>query len=246
MDAQHQQMNPHKKTVTFYARDVPNPARSTEVGYPVFEAKDYVRIETPGEKEGIPVYPATEEYKRRYPAEWEAYSQKRAPTPTGMPLAILFPQFPEIVAALEFANVRTVEQLAELSDTAKQNIGLGAHEWQQKAIDFLKVAEKTHDYHALKKNQETLEATIAKQQAQIVAMQMKLNEYEARMRSDTTPMAPVFSHPQALSPSPDLTAQLAQMVQQIAALTAKSEQPPPVRNKGGRPRKVKPETQEIA
>jgi hypothetical protein len=248
MDAQ--AMSPHKQNVTFFARDVPNPAKSEAVGYPVFEAADYVRIETPGEKEGIPIFPATQEYKNRFPTEWENYRLKRAPTPSGMPLAILFPQYPERVAALEFANVRTVEQLAELSDTAKQNIGLGADEWQKKAIEFLKTAAKTHDYHALKKSQEMLEATIAKQEAQIVAMQMKLNEYEARMRTDPTMgvLGPApFAAPPVTQPPSDLLAQMAAQIAALATKVEKAADPAPVKRRGRPPvRKPQPDTEETA
>ena len=203
--------------VTFYARQVPDPAHSRHAGYPKFSALDYVRIEFPGEKD-IREYPASPEYKARYPDQWAAYAEKRKPTPPGMPLAILFPQFPEIVATLEFVNVRTVEQLAVISDTAKQNIGLGGDEWQRKAKEFLAAAADTKGLHKINHDLDMANLTVGKLTAENTALRMRVAELEANGRVPSPTAAP-----------PDV---LAAMQAQIAQLTALATKP-----KGGRPRK---------
>lgn len=166
-----------RMTPSFYTRSVLNEAKSREEGKPVFEPKPYFRLERAGERDYLD-REATEEDKAKYPELWRAHEEKRDPMPEGTPLAILFPQFPEVVATLEYHKVRTVEQLRALPDTAKQAIGLGAHEWRKKADEFLKAAEGAQGFHALKKAQEESQLTIQKLTEEISLLRGKLAEVE--------------------------------------------------------------------
>lgn len=209
-----QQTQGPQPAVTFFAREVPDPGHSKEAGYPRFVGQDYIRIELPGEKD-VRIFPASDEYKRRYPDQWSAYAEKRKPTPPGMPTAILFPQFPEIVATLEFFNIRTVEQLANISDTAKGNIGLGADEWQRKANEFLSAAAGTKSFHKISAELEMANLTIGKLTAENAALRGKVAEQEAALgRAGST------------SPQPDALAALQRQIDEMKAHQAPQERRP--------------------
>lgn len=222
----------------FVAHQVHNEIKSKQEGRPIFETRPYFRLERAGERDVL-MREATDEDKRQHPEAWRAYEEKRQQRPSGTPLAVLFPAHPEIVATLEFFKVYTVEQLAKISDTNMQTIGLGGREWHNKAVEFLKAAEGAQGFHALKREIEGLQATITKQTAQIAAM-------EAHQASKQTAVQDYSANTGRTDPN-----LLVAMQEQIAALTAKVEQaaePLPVKRRGwpkGKPRKQpEPEMQE--
>lgn len=114
---------------------------SLQAGKPIFKSILFVRIQHPGERDFI-LRPATREDVDRYPAQYRHYLDGRKGAPDGTPIAVLFPHHVDIVEMLAFHSVHTVEQLAELSDTAKQNIGMGGYEWSQKAQRYLDALAK--------------------------------------------------------------------------------------------------------
>lgn len=201
-----------KSMVTFVTHIVHNEALSRTEGRPIFEPKAYFRLERVGERDVL-MREATENDKRAYPEHWRAYQENRQAMPAGTPLAILFPTFPEIVATLEYFRVKTVEQLADLSDTGIQAIGMGGREWQAKAREFLATANDAGAFHELKAQLEKSDATIAKLQGIIEAMQRQLAE------------KPVI----AAGPANEI----AELKAQMAAMMAKIDQP----RGPGRPRK---------
>ncbi len=58
-------------------------------------------------------------------------------TPVGTPLSVLFPRSPEIGKNLQFDKIETIEQLAGLTDTQIQNIGIGGRQFTDRAKAFL-------------------------------------------------------------------------------------------------------------
>lgn len=209
---------------SFVAHQVLNEAKSQQEGRPVIEAKPYFRLERAGERDVL-MREANEDDKRSYPEAWRAYEEKREQRPTGTPLSILFPAHPENVATLEYFKVYTVEQLARISDTNMQTIGLGGREWHNKAVEYLKLAEGAQGFHTLKKELDMAQATIEKMGAQITQM-------AAALEAKQPQLGPV---PAA---QPDV---LRLMQEQMAALAAKIDRvadPTPAPRRG-RPQKVK-------
>jgi hypothetical protein len=128
--------NDDKVFAEFVSRPVKDAVASGDANRPVYVKVDYVRIKHLGEKDEI-FRPAHDGDKRRFKRQWEAYECGEEAAPIGTPLSVLFPNNPEIIKNLEFDKVITVEQLASLTDTQIQNIGLGGRQFTDRAKAFL-------------------------------------------------------------------------------------------------------------
>lgn len=128
--------------VMFYNRPKHNPAKSTELGHPYYEDVVYVRIHPPGERLNITDRPATDADKRRFPAQWHQFSQNKEQKPDGAPIDLLYPEHPSVAAMLRACNVVTIEQCAELSAHAIEQIGMGAQQYSNDAKKWLEHANK--------------------------------------------------------------------------------------------------------
>jgi hypothetical protein len=125
-----------KQFCEFVSHPVIDEAASKEAGKPVYMKVDYVRIKHLGEKDEI-FRPAHDGDKRRFKRQWEAFQFDEEAVPIGTPLSVLFPRNPEIVKNLQLEKIETVEQLAGLTDTQIQNIGLGGRQFTDRAKAFL-------------------------------------------------------------------------------------------------------------
>jgi hypothetical protein len=109
--------------VRFYKEPVQDMPASEREGRPVYTEVDYIEIAVPGDKTNIVCKRVGEQHKREYAQQWAAYKAGDSEQVVGTPLS----QWPGIsraqVKELEFFRCRTVEQLAELSDTSIGAIG---------------------------------------------------------------------------------------------------------------------------
>jgi len=169
--------------VGFYRRSVHNKARSQSEGKPVYESRDFVKIQHPGESLNVVDREATEQDKQRWPHRWAQYSQNISQAPDGIPMNLCFPHKPEIEQTLRGYNIHTVEQLANLSAHAIQTIGMGAQDWVNAAKKYISQAEKGVDHHQF-------EQAIQKKDMQIQTMQRQIEEL-TRLIQSKTPQAPV-------------------------------------------------------
>lgn len=126
----------------FYNRAVHNAAKSKEEGRQVFEDKVYVRIHPPGERLNIVDREANENDTRRWPAQWQQFSKNKAQQPDGTPIELLYPDYPSVAAMLRANGIATVEQCAELSAHAIENIGMGTQRYVNAAQVYLKASSK--------------------------------------------------------------------------------------------------------
>ena len=126
----------------FFNKAVHHPAKSMELGRPVYENQVFIRVHPPGERLNIVERPAKDDDRRRWPVQWAQFQQNRQQLPEGTPVDLLYPDHPAIAATLRAHNVHTVEQLADLSATAIENIGMGAQRYVNAAKDFLEKANK--------------------------------------------------------------------------------------------------------
>jgi hypothetical protein len=126
----------------FYLDKRHNPAKSQEEGHPVYDNIPFVRIGSPGERLNVVIRPATQVDARRFAMQWAQFQQNMEQRPSGTPVSILFANNPAVVGMLEGCNVFTVEQLADLSANAIENIGMGCQSYVNQAQSYLKMAEK--------------------------------------------------------------------------------------------------------
>jgi len=162
-----------KLFVQFYRRSVVNPIKSKTEGRPVHEGADYVRIQQPGERDVID-RPVGLDDPQRFPRQWMLYKANQEQTPDGSPLSLLFPVNPEIVENLRYFKIATVEQLATLNDTQKQNVGMGANAWCDMARKFLDTAAKGAPLHEMQKELQRRDEKIAELMAKVEQLSQAL------------------------------------------------------------------------
>lgn len=126
----------------FYNRPTANPGKSAEAGRPIFEDRVFVRIHPVGERLNIVDRPATTQDQRRFPTQWGQFKDNRQQIPEGTPIDLLYPEHPSIGASLRAGGVHTVEQCAELSGTAIDQLGMGAQRYCNDAQKYIQAANK--------------------------------------------------------------------------------------------------------
>lgn len=165
----------HRVFTQFYQRTVLDPAASREAGRPKHVKAVFVKIQHPGERDTVDRQ-ATEEDVHRFPKEFEAFEKGRGDIPEGTPLAVLFPDNPELVEDLKYFKLHTVEQMAALSDTQMQGVGMGAREWSRKAKAFIETASKGVSLHQHESENRQLREQMAAMQETIAALSAALPE----------------------------------------------------------------------
>lgn len=142
---------------TFYDDALKNEFKSKKVGYAVFDDVLMIKIQVPNQIDCVP-RPAQEKDKERFPKSWNAYVTGKEEVEEGFPLA----QWPQMTAGelkvCQANQIKTVEQLAEVSDATIHRLGQGGVGMKQRAIKFLKSLGETD---ALRARVKELESKIA-------------------------------------------------------------------------------------
>lgn len=132
-----------KLLVQFHTKAVLNPVKSTEAGRPIYDGKDYIKIYTPGSQLSVIDAPVTDgNYLQRFGKRYEEWKQSRQNIQSGTPLE-MWPQMLSnvtLIAELKASHVHTVEQLADLPDSAVQKL-MGGIELRRRAGEYLATAK---------------------------------------------------------------------------------------------------------
>jgi len=155
--------------VEFFVKAVENPRLSIEEGRPIFEDREFIRIRFPADNKRELVAPANEmhfvsnqrrqmTYAERFANVYHAFKNSEADFVSGTPLSEL-PVLTEAKRAeLRAQNIKTVEQLAGLTDTGLRKIGMGARDLVVAAQAYLDRAKGTSEVAELKRQLEELKA----------------------------------------------------------------------------------------
>jgi len=136
---------------------------SGENGLPVYEDREWVEI-TPAGGNTITTRWVTEKDKMRFAHIYKAFKDGIDPPVDGLAIE----NWPSVTPAenkmLKQANVRTVEDLAILSESGLKNVGFGARALQAKARNFLVSAagdgKVSAELHHLKVENESLKLRV--------------------------------------------------------------------------------------
>jgi len=147
--------------VVFSVRPHPNREQSALQGRPIYDEKDYITIMVPGDKDSVIERLATEQDKNRFGVQYAAFQRKHSQEHvSGTPLrAVSFISSAQI-KELEYFNVYTVEQLAELSDGNAQKF-MGIQNLKLLAKDFLKAATEQAPLTAMRAEMTSKDEEIA-------------------------------------------------------------------------------------
>lgn len=127
--------------IRFHLHPVKDEKKSIQEGRPIFEDQEYVEIAIPGDKDNVSDTPLNEFTRRRFAqqyAAWKASGGNNAVI--GTPLDAWPGVSRAQVEELKYFNVRTVEELASLSDTNCQKFA-GIVSIRQRARDFVAAAK---------------------------------------------------------------------------------------------------------
>lgn len=164
--------------VRFIMHPHPNRKKSVEEGRPIFDEVPYVDIRTPGDRTSHIFRPAAEIDKRRWPRHWDAFERGNdIEGQSGTPLSVWPAISRAMVEELKYFNVHTVEQLAEMSDTAVQNF-MGVREWITRARAFLAQTEGSREAEKLAAELEQRDNRITDLEQRLAALLEKLETEE--------------------------------------------------------------------
>ena len=155
----------------FMRKAVQHNGKSEEAGRAIFEEREYVEIHIAGDNKSVICRKVEDRDKARWPTQYEAFKRNQEAPIEGTPLK----EWPILtvsqIAELEAMNVRTVEALAELSDTGINNYGMGGRELVKQATAFLDVSAdaKAAQKYAKKAEKLTKEVKMLKDQIKELA-----------------------------------------------------------------------------
>lgn len=155
-------------SVRFEKRPKRNEKASLEAGRPIYDEVDYIEIRAPGDKDNIVHRPVTESDKLRFATQYRRWQSTGGDGEalTGTPLA----EWPAVsrsqVEELRYFGVRTVEQLAAVTDGNLKNVG-----------PLLMLRQKARDFVAKAKD----EAPMAQMRDELAAKDMRIAHLEAQM-----------------------------------------------------------------
>lgn len=172
--------------VRFFTKSVQDNARSAQEGRPIFRDKEYIEIRFPGNRTDAVARPATSKDKQRFPAHYKAFKERVAMPEVGTPLG----EWPVISRSqaeeLAFYNVKTVEQLASVSDSQGQKF-MGFNGLRQKAKEFLElskgVVEASQLRDELKQRDEVIQG-LQKQMDDLIRAQKSDIDTSAKQSTD--------------------------------------------------------------
>lgn len=179
----------------FYIEPVKDELASARSGRPIFKDREMVEILMPGVAAyTVPVMAVNDEHRQRWPREYEGFRAGLEISPDGTPLE----EWPRLtrgqVLELKALQFRTVEDVAAMTDTAMQRVGMGGHQLRQAAAAFLDDAVAG----ALTAE---LQSKIDMVESENAALKQQVSELDRMMRE-------MHAHQirQANTPHPDTTA----------------------------------------
>ena len=165
--------------VMFYNKSKPNKAKSAKNGRPVHEDVVHIKMYTPGEQRfNVIDRPATPQDKQRFASHWARFSANQEQVPDGTPIEMLYPEQPSIATTLRSYGVHTIEQCADLSGTAIEDIGMGSQRYVNSAKKYLELSEKGVKASQLRRELEERDGEIRTLKHQIELLNAQLDKLQ--------------------------------------------------------------------
>ena len=167
---------------TFSIEPVHMEFKSNEAGRPIYEDREFVRIFVAGDSKSEVYRQVEASDKERFAEQYRRFKENAGDDAqlVGTPLE----QWPAVSRSLvaEFAalKIRTVEQLADLSDTGVQAFGMGGQEWRNKARAYLLAAKDGAAAIALQSALDKRDEEIAMLRGQIKELATRMDEAKTK------------------------------------------------------------------
>lgn len=148
--------------VRFFTKNVENKLESEKQGRPVFKEKVYIEIRVAGKRDAQACRPVTHADKQRFPEHWAAYEKRAEPPTEGMPLMEWGLISRSQAEELSFLHIKTVEQLASVTDTNLQSFrgGYALRERAQKWLEKTQLEGEDMEKQEMREQIATLTAQV--------------------------------------------------------------------------------------
>ncbi len=164
-----------KLLVQFHILPMVDDDRSKQEGRPMYRDVDHIRIMQPGNKESVIDRPVTEMDIARFRQQYDNWKAGNKEILEGTPLEAVPWITRSQVEEMRYFNVRTVEQLADISDSNAQKF-MGINVLRKQARTFLEQAKKTAVSTKLQKQLDEKDNKIA-------ALEQAVKELSAKVSS---------------------------------------------------------------
>lgn len=145
--------------VRFHLLPVKDEEQSKAQGRPIFKETEFIEIKVPGDRTMASDEIVTDEHRHRFAQQYARFKATGESSAVGTPLENWAAVTRADVEEMRYFNVRTVEQLAGLSDANARNVG-AVLSLRKKAQDWLAAAEKGAPVAALRSEIERRDAEI--------------------------------------------------------------------------------------
>lgn len=152
----------------------PNETKSLEAGHPVYDDREYITIIVPGDKTSIVHRPVWAQDRNRFSRQYAQFKQGQEQTVIGLPLKLWGGMTLGQAKEFEYFNVKTVEQLAEMSD----GNGISIHGFQG-------LKQRAKDYILQTKEQQPMlemRAAIEERDAKLAALTQQFGELSGQIK----------------------------------------------------------------
>jgi len=170
--------------VEFFHDKAENKRKTAELGRPIFDDVEKVRIKFAGDKHNIHVAPAHSPgqmrdehtnrrltYAEQFPEHYAAFKKNEQFVGSGTPLSELSFITVAKKAELEAANIHTAEALAGMDGAFLKKLGMGARELKEQAEAYLAKAAGSSIETRLAGENAALKDQMASMQAQLLELQ---------------------------------------------------------------------------
>jgi len=165
----------------FYIKPVQNGRKTADEGRPVFDDQEYVEIHVPGDRNSIIDTPVRDEHRRRWPQHYAHFKNGMESPSEGWALV----EWPGITRSqaeeLAFFKVKTVEDLAGLSDgQLSKCLPMGGFPLREAAQRALELAKGAAPAEKLAAENEALRANVASLEGTVADLARKIDELAAQ------------------------------------------------------------------
>lgn len=200
--------------VTFSMEPHHNTEKSAREGRPIYDDREYVKIQVPGDKDSVVERPVTEIDRRRFADKYAAFKAGRSQELSGTPLTAVAWMSKSRVRELEYFGVRTLEQLANMSDEAAQKF-MGINLLRSYARDHIAAAAEAAPLVSMRTELEAkeneisaLKHAVAEQAQAMQALQQQMHAFMAQSGATQGVMSgmPPAIVPQQIQEAPPIVA----------------------------------------
>lgn len=172
----------NKSFPRFFMREFQDFAATAREGRPIFSEDEMVEIILPGNPYTRPICKVRDEHRQQWPTQYDAFLKSKTPAHDGTPIEewpiLKRPQ----IAEMKALEIHTIEQVANLSDTAIARIGMGGRYLVQKAQAFLDDAFAGALAEQLSRDNEMKDSEISTLRNQVEELSRLVRETHAELQ----------------------------------------------------------------